>query len=446
MTTQATAEPLLTHALYTDPNPLESNASGPTEATVTLLVTNSGWNPVRCTGITVSLPVGQRARDLASSAQDVNASSVPEGWEAAPPTRTNKFVRFAFTPPGGSTVITDSSLRFEFFPVPVNSTVGVSYPEVTETTATGDEQPEERDVALRLPKFPVGIRSGKVTGTNLAVFAEKHTEGDPPLVRVARGSKVTVAWSPAPGLARFLHWEDNDTGTEIADGAGSLVCGPLLQDTTFTLQTVSQAGGEPTNRYDSVTVAVDVPSHPQITVRDGEVPVNLSTPMHINGPLTIKQSLTCKDAEVTGDLTTKATLSTASVDVGGLRFSGTVNAAQVHTTMGLTAPRVTTTQGLTATGNVRILKAGREELSANGGTRTMNTDGIVVATAHGGSKLTLVVATDTDSSATTTYETTTLDGIGNLIAPVPAGHQVEWSVEGTPAPGQVNFYWFAFGV
>ncbi|QRX89942.1 hypothetical protein [Streptomyces noursei] len=441
MTNEAAAAPLLTHSLYTDPDPLESNPSGPTEAKITLLVSNGGWSEVRCTGITVTFPVGQRARDLAATSQDVIATSKPDDWEAADPIRTNRFVRFTFTPSGGCTVITDKSLRFDFFPMAVNSTVGVSYPEVTETTATGEESPEERPAILRLPKFPVGIRSGAVTGTNLAVFAEKHTEADPPLVRVARGSKVTIAWKPAPGLARILHWEDSDTGTEIADGAGSLTCGPLLRDTTFTLQTVSEAGGETVNRYDSVTVAVDVPSYPKFTV-PGEVGTpDPSMPLHIDGQLTIGQSLTAPSALVTGDLKTQATLSTPSVEANHLRFSGTVNATQIHAATDLTAARVTTTQGLTATGTVRILKAGREKLPANGGTQTMTTDGMVVATAHGGSELTMKV-----TSLARTFRTTTVGGYGNLIVPVHAGGDVTWAVEGTPDSDQVDFYWFAFGV
>ncbi|MFG2530422.1 hypothetical protein [Streptomyces sp. NPDC048516] len=438
MTTEAAATPLLTHSFYTDPDPLESDPWGPTEAEVTLLVTNGGWSPVRCTGITVTIPVGQRARDLAASSQNVNATSVPDGWEAEDPIRTNRFVRFAFTPSGGSTVITDRSLRFDFFPMAVNSTVGVSYPEVTETTATGDEPAEERPVILKLPKFPVGVRSGAATGTNLAVFPEQHTEADLPLVRVARGSKVTIAWKPAPGLARILHWKDSDTGTEIADGAGSLVCGPLLRDTTFTLQTVSQAEGETTNRYDSVTVAVDVPSYTKITV-PGEVGTPApSTPMRVDGQLTITESLTAPCALVSGELKTQGTLCTPSVDADRLRFSGTVNATQMHFPTDLTAARVTTRRGLTATGTVRILRAGREELSANGGTRTMTTDGVVVASAHGGSgELTLKVDT---------FQTTTVSGLGNLTVPVRAGRDVTWAVEGTPDSGQVSFYWFAFGV
>lgn len=442
MTNEAAVTTLLTHRFYTDPDPLESNPSGPTEAEITLLVTNGGWSPVRCTGITVTFPVGQRARDLAASSQNVNATSVQEGWEAEDPIRTNRFVRFAFTPPGGSTVITDEPLRFDFFPVAVNSTVGVSYPEVTETTATEGEPPEERPVTLRLPKFPVGVRSGAITGTNLTVFPEQHTEADLPLVRVARGSKVTVTWKPAPGLARILHWKDSDTGTEIADGAGSLVCGPLLRDTTFTLQTVSQAEGETTNRYDSVTVPVDVPSYAKITV-PGEVDTpDPSTPMHIDGQLTIRQSLTAPRALVTGDLKTQATLRTPSVEAGHLRFSGTVNATQTHLATNLTAARVTTTQGLTATGTVRILSAGNEELSANGGTRTMTTDGMVAATARGGSgEITLNVATSAG-----TFRTTTVGGYGNLMVPIRADTDVTWAVEGTPDTGQVGFYWFPFGV
>ncbi|MFD9206408.1 hypothetical protein ACFVZM_09000 [Streptomyces sioyaensis] len=438
MTNEAAVTPLLTHSFYTDPDPLESNPSGPMDTEVTLLVTNGGWSPVRCTGITVTFPVGQRARDLAASSQAVNATAVPDGWEAADPIRTNRFVRFAFTPSGGSTVITDKSLRFDFFPMAVNSTVGVSYPEVTETTAIGDEPPEERPVILRLPKFPVGVRSGAVTGTNLTVFPEQHTEANAPLVRVARGSKVTIAWKPAPGLARILHWQDSDTGTEIADGAGSLVCGPLLRDTTFTLQTVSQAEGETTNRYDSVTVTVDVPSYAKITV-PGEVGTPApSLPVHVDGQLTIRQSLTAPSALVTGELKTQATLGAPSVEAGSLRFSGTVNATQIHAATHLTAARVTTTQGLTATGTVRILNAGREDLSAEGGTRTMTTDGILVASAHGGSgELTLNVAG---------FQTTTVGGFGSLTVPVQAGQSVTWAVEGTPEPGQVDFYLFAFGV
>src|SRR4051794_31970324 len=96
------AATLLTHRLYFEPDPPETGPSENEEPTLNLLVTNGGWTTVRCTGITLEIPIGSRAKDLTADGSVVEAVTVPHGWSAQEPIRTNKFVRFPFVPDDGS--------------------------------------------------------------------------------------------------------------------------------------------------------------------------------------------------------------------------------------------------------------------------------------------------------------------------------------------------------
>lgn len=435
----APADTLLTHNLYFQPDPPEAGPSEDAEPTLNLLVTNGGWSIVRCTGITLEIPAGSRAKDLVSDGSVVKVDRVPEGWSAQDPIYTNRFARFGFVPDGGFADIAEQTLRFVLAPVPLNNEVGVAYPHVVETTAPQQEEPTERSVTLRMPKFPTGVRTRPQPGTSLAVFAQGHEDGDPPVVRVANGASVDVVFTPAPGLARTLHWQDSDSGDRVPDGADRMVCGPLTQDTTFTLQTVSEAGGETVSRYDTVTVTVDIPSHPAVHITRGPTsPADITPPtrsLTAGGELIVEG-----DLDVAGTLTTSGLLTAPSLNGASLDYGGTLTIPTLHLGA-LAAGTLTVTESLTATGTVRMMRAGREELSSSGGQRTADTDGLLVATARatrGRVQLTV--------TSLPTFRTTTKNGTGTLVAPVHAGRKVTWTVEGDVGDGEVHFYWFALGL
>ncbi|AEW92671.1 MULTISPECIES: hypothetical protein [Streptomycetaceae] len=435
---------LLTHTLYFEPDPPQAGSSDNADPTLNLLVTNGGWTIVRCTAIALQIPAGSRAKDLVADGSAVGVVSVPEGWSAREPVHTNKFARFTFVPDQGFADIAQQTLRFVLAPVPLNDEVGVAYPHVVETAAPQGQEPAERSVTLRMPKFPAGVRTRPQPGTNLAVFAPGHEEGDAPVVRVAHGASVEVAFTAAPGLARTLHWRDSDRGDPVPDGADRVVCGPLTQDTTFTLQTVSEAGGETVSRYDTVTVAVDVPGHPEVrVVRASAGPQEIALPtsppaasLTLGGDLDIAAGL-----DVVGSLTASGPLTASALSGASLDYAGTVTAPAPLDVDALAAGTLAATGGLTATGTVRMMRAGREELSSSGGTRVADTDGLLVATARGTRGPVHLAVTGKP-----TFRTTTRNGDGALVAPVHADTRMSWAVEGDVGEGEVRFYWFALGL
>ncbi|MFI6986576.1 hypothetical protein ACIBSV_49660 [Embleya sp. NPDC050154] len=442
-TAPTATEPLLKHAVHTIPDPLEANLSGPpSPAQIRVVLTNGGNKAVRCTSIVIELPVGTRPRDLAATGQGIVATATTEGWTAAAPDVGADRVRFAFTPSTAAEIITDRAVSFKIENVPVNRAVGVAYPRIVETSATGADTPVARTGFARLPKFPAGTTATFPVGTNLRVHAGEHAsiEGLPPAVSVPHNSKVTVAWNPAPGVVRHLHYRDQADGTPIPDGHTTMVCGPLVRETTFTLQTVSQIGGQPVSRYDAFTLQVDEPEYPKTTVANGRfatLPAGAAT--RITSPVSITKALT-----VTETIAAKSTLGiTGTVTAPGIKtattdFAGTLAVTGLLTASNLTAAKVTTTKGLTATGRVDILKAASEPLSASG-QRTFSTDGLILANAEANSDLALWVTTPVQ-----TFRTHTSEQVGTLIAPVRAQESVSWGVEG-PGAGY-TFRWFPFGV
>ncbi|MYS80769.1 hypothetical protein [Embleya scabrispora] len=410
-----------------------------------MTVSNGGHTAVRCTSLAVELPIGTRPRDLVTTAQGIEATTTTPGWSR--PTRevdANR-VRFEFvpsTPEDG--IITEDPVEFVLTGVPVNNTVGVAYPRIVETSAKGQDAPVARTRFARLPKFPAGTTTTLPVGTNLRVYAgEAPIDGRPPAVSVRPGSKVTVAWNPAHGVVRRLHHRDQQDGEIIPDGVTQMVCGPLLRETTFTVQTVSQVDGT-VNRYDSITVQVDVPQYPKVTIANavlaGPLPnsvIRIESPATVAGTLSVKEAITAASTlAITGTVTAPA------ITAATTQFAGTLAITGALTANNLTAARVTTTRGLTASGRVDILKAGRQELSAaaGGGSATFTTDGLILANAHQNGNLTLWVRITGGAE----FRTGTGAGLGTLIAPVRAGDTATWGVTGTG--GTHTFHWYAFGV
>ncbi|MFI9271382.1 hypothetical protein ACIGXM_11805 [Kitasatospora sp. NPDC052896] len=432
------AAPLLDHAVRTDPEPLEANLSGPSPADLRVVVSNSGNVAVRCTSIVIELPVGSRPRDLASTGVGIEASTTTPGWVRTGQTVSPTQARFEFEPSTDeAAVITEDPLTFKVDRVPVNSSVGVAYPLITETSAIRQDTPQAREGYARLPKFPAGTTATLPVGTNLRVHVgEQPIEGRPPAVRVPHGSKVTVAWNPARDVVRHLHYEDKEAGTPIAEGATQLVCGPLYRETTFTLQTVSQVNGQPVSRYDSFTLQVDVPEYPRVNLPNGTLGhvdppgLTITSPVRTEKLLTVKEAMHGKNtASITGRL------EAPTIKAAATQFGGTLEVAGTFTANNLTAAKVTTSRGLTATGRVNILKAGHTPLPASG-SQTFPTDGLILASATDHADLELWV--DTPSHK---FRNVSWGRVGTLVAPVKAEQPITWGGSGTG----YTFSWYPFG-
>ncbi|RJQ83877.1 cupredoxin domain-containing protein [Amycolatopsis panacis] len=416
MTTPGT--PILTRAVHTEPNPLTADLAGPTPSKITIVLSNKTRKPVVCQRVSVILPVGIGGSHLTDDPRAVTVKPPTDAWQCQR-TVTNRHVRFDITPPDGTTVIpVGDAEQFKIADIAVNSAAGVCYPEVEEITALEGEDPVPRSRAERLPKFPAGKRAPHHRATNLAVFAADAKEGDPPVVRVTRGSSVKVTFTPAPGLARRLHWQDNNVGVPVNDGASWAECGPLERDTTFVLQTVSESGGTTDSRYDAVTVAVDVPLYPKVIVPPGgDFEVHHSSPLRIPNALTVAGR-----ADITGTATVGG-LASASLTTKSLLFGGTATVQGATTITGdLTADDVSTAGHLAATGKIKIFQ--RKSWPTCCGSLPMTTDGFVASTVNGVANLTLSVTGHWTyrSQAAPPYNT------ASLLAPFAAGKTVVWRV------------------
>lgn len=433
-------EPPLDYGSRTRPDPLEANLSEPSTADLSIVVSNRGFVEVRCSSIVVDLPVGGRPRDLLATGTGIEASVTTPGWTKAGETVGPGQARFEFQPVSGEAVIAADPVSFTFNDISVNSAVGVAYPRITETSAIGQDPLLPRERFIRLPKFPTGVSDRPTAGTNLRVYAgERPADDQPPAVRVPHGSKTTVTWDAAPNVVRHLHYQDQATGTEIGPGQTSVVCGPLHRETTFTLQTVSQAGGEPITRYDSYTVQMDVPDYPSVTLPNGSLSDVSSSGLRITSPVAVGETLTLKEPFTFRDSASVhgRPLDAPLVEAGTTRFSGRLEVSGAFTAASLTASKVTTTSGLTATRRVNVLKATYTSLAASG-SQTFTTDGLLLANADDNEHLELWVTTPTYS-----FKTWTCDRVGTLIAPVRAGETVSWGVNGPG--GGYTFRWYPFG-
>ena len=433
------AEPLLDHAIRTRPEPLTASASGsPVELWLTV---STEFVAVRCTSIVIELPVGNRPRDLVATGDGIEALALTPGWSVASedvgPTRA----RFEFRPAPEAEVIREDPVSFKLEGVVVNPSVGVAYPSVIETSATVQETPVPREGFVRLPKFPAGATGSKPVGTNLRVYAgEESIAGRPPAVRVPYGGKVTVAWNPLRDVVQHLHYEDRDAGTAIRDGQTQLVCGPLHRETTFTMQTVSQVGGQPVNRYDTYTVQVDVPEYPRVTLPNGSLRDVGSAGLRITSPVTTAKTLTVKEAMAASDTATISALTAPTVEASTTQFSGTLAVSGTFTADNLTAHTVTTTDGLATTGRVDILKATHTPLAASG-TQTFTTDGLILVNVHNRDALEVQVTTPSH-----TFKNLSRHKSGTLIAPVKAGQEVTWGANASGAGADYTVHWYPFGV
>ncbi|MEU0939030.1 hypothetical protein [Embleya sp. NPDC005971] len=436
-------EPLLDHIVRANPDPLEANLSGPSEpARMRVTVSNGGHTAVRCTSLAVELPIGTRPRDLITTAEGIDATITTPGWTPAPRDVDANRIRFEFVPSPEAETITDEPVEFTLTGIPVNNAVGVAYPRIVETSAKGQDTPVPRTAFARLPKFPAGTTTTFPVGTNLRVYAgEEPIAGRAPAVSVPWGSKVTVAWNPAQGVVRRLHHRDRPDGELIPADATSTVCGPLVRETTFTVQTVSQIGGT-VSRYDSFTVHVDEPQYQKVTIADGvlagplpDSAIRIESPTSVAKTLAVTKAITARNT-----LTVTGTVTAPAIKAAGTHFAGTLAITGALTVNNLTAARVTTTDGLTATGRVNILKAEKRELAAAGSSETFTTDGLILANAHQGSDLTLWVRIGDGRE----FRTHTSAGLGTLIAPIQAKNTATWGFTGTS--GTHTFHWYAFGV
>ncbi|MER5730368.1 hypothetical protein ABT084_18890 [Streptomyces sp. NPDC002138] len=256
----------LLYTLSTAPFPVQvSPATGAYRlADLTLVLTRRAARPIKCGGITVSVPVGTGATALAAQTTGMTASTNPAGWGAT--VAASGVV--TFTPPGGVAEIDKANgLALSIAKVPVNRVEGRAQLTVTVRWRVPGDTSEDpwstETVTLPVPKFPPTFSLGEL-------------RADP--LRVEHGGSVTLSWQAANGTFR-LSYGKADISVTDRDG---FTAHNITEDTLFQLHGTSSTGSGEAEAVRSVWVTVTMPDVevPTLTATRGVVTDRLAARTH----------------------------------------------------------------------------------------------------------------------------------------------------------------------
>lgn len=157
--TTSAEDPLLEYVFSTDPDPIYASAAEgePARCDLRLTATNFGREPVYCTQLTLRLPVGPRAAQLALSGAGITGLTAPAIWSVAAPQEDVLIV----VPQDGTALFPASEHGTAETPTPslvvllkgirINRAIGTAHLELDESAATAVDGPWSTRTAV----FPV---------------------------------------------------------------------------------------------------------------------------------------------------------------------------------------------------------------------------------------------------------------------------------------------------
>ncbi|MFF2076172.1 hypothetical protein ACFVXG_15595, partial [Kitasatospora sp. NPDC058162] len=335
---------LLSYDLTSYPNPLTTGSHTPTPGTrseqptadIDLVISNSGLRDVECSRITIVLPIGTLAQDLASDGQSINAYVQPaDAWTlvpvqddvllAIPATETAHFPAgastsktFTLTPArGGTATVNTDGLHIRLTNIHVNAQPGIARLTIEEHTTDNDQDPTPRRTHLTLAKYPgrsTGALDHPGVGRDLIAFKASSTE---PAILIDSGTPIDLRWYHESTDTHTLYY-NGKTKTFGADPVSGYQTFPLkaengdcpTRDTTYVLHTAraTQEAGI-VDRWDTLTVTIKDPTLNALTV---------ANQLQANGAVTAAQTLdvTGRTTASTLDVTSNATV-TGTLGVTG---------------------------------------------------------------------------------------------------------------------------------
>ncbi|MFI6847810.1 hypothetical protein OG535_29340 [Kitasatospora sp. NBC_00085] len=342
------AAPLLSYAIRTTPDPLiHSPADGELSlAALHLLISNPLPTPVRCSRITIVLPVGTIAQDLAQTGVGVVATATPHTWSvvavqedvliAVPQSGTAEFVLSEYGREDQET----ASLVIKLTGVKVSRKPGTAWVRIIEHSARPGEPEIDRDdprmlrvdksfIRARrdLPAGRTGAAQARATAAdeeadstaNLTARLGTATSPDAkPATLVPRGTPVVLTWQ-GPAGEQTLYSTAHPNGIPIMFPHAT---SPLERDETFMVKT--SAGG--LDRYDSVTVAVSRPLMPGLRADSlvgapaltlDAVSVTMAGPLNAQAVIKAEKTCTIDGAVTTTSATTPSLNSTGAITASG---------------------------------------------------------------------------------------------------------------------------------
>ncbi|MEV2279113.1 hypothetical protein AB0I72_26370 [Nocardiopsis sp. NPDC049922] len=316
----------LEYTLYTTPHPIRVSPEGaeegdgseldPERARLVFVASNNGRDTLRLTELSVEIPTGELAAQLALSLERVEASISLDGWTWS---RNGERIEFTTTDPYAE-LAPGQGLTFQVSDIPVNREVGA-----VELRVRADfEQSGSQTVSIFTGKFPQD-------------FYLDHFAAD--TYEIDNGGTVVLTWKRSEGVTTTLVHGGNDP--EDVSHLERKVVGDVRQTTTFYL--IGRVGD------------VEIMRSVLVTVLNPDMVVNT---------LTVNSTLEARgDVSVAPDRT--LTVATIAGNGGGIE----VRDALTQTGGGIvTGPDgIEVNGGLTANGDVTVASDRRLSVARIGG-------------------------------------------------------------------------------
>ncbi|MEU3232784.1 hypothetical protein [Nocardiopsis alba] len=228
---------LLEYRLFTDPHPIRVSPQGaeegenpeidPARAQLMFVASNNGRDPVRLRKLSVEIPTGELAAQLALSLERAESTISLKGWTAS---RSGEVIEFTTTDPY-TEIAPGQGLTFQISEIPVNHEVGAVELRITE----GYEGTGRGSLSIFTGKFPQDFY--------LDGFSADKYEID-------NGGKVILTWKRSEGVTTTLLYGGNPP--EDVTGQERKEIKDLKTTTTFYL--IGQVGDVQIMRSVLVTV------------------------------------------------------------------------------------------------------------------------------------------------------------------------------------------------
>ncbi|MFF0625141.1 hypothetical protein [Streptomyces sp. NPDC004296] len=244
-TTDTTAqEPLLNHALTTNPDPIKASPENPAEPEVTgeLIITLSPkFGPVDVERIKVHVPAGTMASELATNLPAANARISLDGWT---PNRDDSADEFEFIPTATyDTIDPGTGITIQISQIPISRKVGTAPITVTESSReAGKGAFHDRATTFNVGKFP-------------PAFYMRNFIADP--LVIDNGGEITLTWERSTNATYELLY--GDTNLNVTNETTRTITN-IKSDTTFYLRgTTSDDPNNPAVRILTAQVTVKKP-------------------------------------------------------------------------------------------------------------------------------------------------------------------------------------------
>jgi hypothetical protein len=312
---------LLQYGFVTQPALLQTG----TQTLLTLAVSNSRSQAVTCTSITVTLPIGTNAKDLAAASSAIG-TVLPPGWNAAQ--QGGQFTLTPTTPDAGK--IGGQGLAFIFTGITVNDQPGICTIRIDEFAAAQGSAPVESSTTFPLTKFPATFTLSPLTAIPL---------------EVEPGNSATILWNGSPATYTLSYDPDGKGSQNFTVGnIGAYPSKPLTNaagvDFTLTAEVSVPGSDQVLTLQEQINVGVANP--PPTITRFTATLAGVYTP---NATATLTWKVAGSDAEctLTGVSQLLAPNGTIALPLGPSPSSFTLTASNVN---GVATSTITVTAAL----------------------------------------------------------------------------------------------------